>query len=59
MASRLVIAFLPMSKRLNFMAEVTICSDFKAKIIKSLTILIVFPFICHEVMGLDAITLVF
>ena len=28
MLSRLVIAFLPRSKHLNFMAEVTICSDF-------------------------------
>ena len=28
MLSRLVIAFLPMSKHLNFMAAVTICSDF-------------------------------
>ena len=31
MLSRLVIAFLPMSKRLNFMAVVTICSDFRAQ----------------------------
>ena len=30
MLSRLVIAFLPRSKRLNFMAAVTICSDFGA-----------------------------
>jgi len=30
MLSRLVIAFLPRSKRLNFMATVTICSDFGA-----------------------------
>ena len=28
--SRFVIAFLPSSKRLNFMAAVTICSDFGA-----------------------------
>ena len=28
MLSRLVITFLPRSKRLNFMAAVTICSDF-------------------------------
>ena len=28
MLSRLVIAFLPRSKRLNFMAAVTVCSDF-------------------------------
>ena len=31
MLSRLVIAFLPRSKRLNFMASVTICSDFEAQ----------------------------
>ena len=30
MLSRLVIAFLPRSKNLNFMAVVTICSDFGA-----------------------------
>ena len=30
MLSRLVITFLPKSKRLNFMAAVTICSDFGA-----------------------------
>ena len=30
MLSRLVIAFLPRSKHLNFMAAVTICSDFGA-----------------------------
>ena len=31
MLSRLVITFLPRSKRLNFMAAVTICSDFGAQ----------------------------
>ena len=31
MLSRLVIAFLPRSKHLNFMATVTICSDFGAQ----------------------------
>ena len=30
MLSRLVITFLPRSKRLNFMAAITICSDFGA-----------------------------
>ena len=30
MLSRLVITFLPRSKRLNFMAAITICSDFEA-----------------------------
>ena len=39
--SRLVIAFLPRSKQLNFMAAVTICSDFGAQENKSLSL---FPF---------------
>ena len=43
----------------NFMAAVTICSDFGAPQIKSLTIFTVSPSICHEVMELDAMTLVF
>ena len=41
------------------MAAVTICSDFGAKKKKPLTISIVSPSICHEMMGLDAIILVF
>ena len=40
------------------MAEVTICSDFGAPKLKSLTVSIVSPFICHKVMGLDAMILV-
>ena len=36
MLSMLVITFLPRSKRLNFMATVTICSDFAAAAAKSL-----------------------
>ena len=60
MLSRLVIAFLPRSKCLNFMAAVTICSDFGAPPeIKSVTVSIVSPSICHEVMGLDAMNFVF
>ena len=43
MLSRLVIAFLPGSKCLNFMATVTIYSDFGAPKIKSLTVSIVSP----------------
>ena len=43
----------------NFMAAVTICSDFGAPKIKSVTVSIVSQSICHEVMGLDAIILVF
>ena len=41
------------------MAAVTICSDFGAKKKKSLTISIVSPSICHEMMGLDAIIFMF
>ena len=44
----------------NFMVAITICSDFGApKKLKSLTVSIVSPFICHEVMGTDATILVF
>ena len=61
MLSRLVIALLPRNKRFNFMAAVTICGDFGAepKKIKSITVYIVSPSICHEVMGPDAMILVF
>ena len=43
----------------NFMAAVTICSDFGAQKIKSDTVSTVSPSICHEVMGPDAVILVF
>ena len=44
----------------SFMTAVTIHSDFAdQKKIKSLTVSIVSPSICHEVMGLDAMILVF
>ena len=57
MLSRLVITFLPRSKRLNFMAAITTCSDFGVlQKIKSAT---VSPSICHEVMGPDAMILSF
>jgi len=36
------------------MAEVSICSDFGAQESKSVTVSIVSPSICREVMGLDA-----
>ena len=52
--SRLVIAFLPRS-----MAVVIICSDFGAQEIKSVTVSIVSPSICHEVIGLDVMILIF
>ena len=53
--SRLVIAFSSKEQvSFNFMAKVTICSDFAAPKIKSATVSNVSPSICHEVMGLDA-----
>ena len=41
------------------MAAVTICSDFGAPQIKSVTVSIVSPSICLEVIGPDAMILVF
>ena len=58
MLSRLVIDFLPRSKSLNFMAAVTICSDFGAQKNK-VSVSIVSPSICHEVMGPDAMIFIF
>ena len=59
MLTKLVTTFLPRSKRLNFMAAVTICSDFGAlPQIKSVIFSIVYTSICHEVMGPDAMILV-
>ena len=43
----------------NFMAAVTMCSDFGAPQIKPVTVSIVSPSICHEVMGPDAMILSF
>ena len=43
MLSRLVITFLPRSKCLNFMATVTICSDFGAPKVKNLSLFSLFP----------------
>ena len=59
MLSRLVITFLPKSKSFNFMAAVTIQRDFRAQEVKSVSVYIVSPSICHEVMGRDAMILVF
>ena len=41
------------------MAAITICSDFGASQIQSVTVSSIFTFICHEVMGPDAMILVF
>jgi len=43
----------------NFMAAVTVCSDFEPPKIKSVTVSIVSLSICHEVTGPDAMILVF
>ena len=60
MLSRLVIAILPKS---NYLLISWLQSPFAVILglqkIKSLTVSIVSPFICHEVMGLDAMILVF
>ena len=67
MLSRFVIAFLPRIKCFcfvlfcfvfNFVAAVTICSDF-ATLENKVSVSIVSPSICHEVMGPDAIMLAF
>ena len=57
--SRFVIAFLPRSKGLNFGVAVPFTVILEPKKIKSVTVSIVSPSICHEVMGPDAMTLVF
>ena len=59
MLSRLVIAFLPRSKRhLISWLQSPSAVIFEPKKITSLTVSIVSPSICHEVMGLDAMILV-
>ena len=59
MLYRLVIAFLPRSKRLlNSWLLSPSAVILEPKKIKSLTVSIVSPSICHEVMGLDAIIFV-
>ena len=58
MLSRLLITFLPRGKNL-FMAAVSICSDYGAPQNKAGHFSTVSPSICHEVMGPDAMMLVF
>ena len=60
MLSRLVITFLPRSKHLlnNFMAAITIFSDFGAQENQVCHCFYYFS-ICHQVMGLDAMIIVF
>ena len=58
MLSRLVIVFLPRSKRLLWLQSPS-AVILESKKIKSVTASIVSPSICHEMMGLDAMILVF
>ena len=58
--SRFFIAFLPRTKCFfNFVAAVIVCSDFGAQENKSVTVPTFPPSVHHEVMGLDAMILVF
>ena len=60
MLSRLVMVFLPRGKHLLISWLQSTCSlILEPKKIKSVTISIVSPYNCHEVMGLDAMMLVF
>ena len=60
MLSRLVIAFLPRRKCLLIsMLQSPSAVILELKKIKSVTVSTVYPSICHEVMGLDAMILVF
>ena len=60
MLSRLVIAFLPRSKYLLISwLQSPFAVILEPKKIKSVTVSIVSPSICHEVMGLDAMISVF
>jgi len=59
MLSRLVIAFLPRSKCLFISLQSQSAVILEPKKINSVTVYIVSPSICHEVIGLDAMILVF
>ena len=60
MLSRLVIAFLPGSKHHLILWLQSLCAVIlEPKKIKSVTVSIVSPSICHEVMGLDAMIFIF
>ena len=60
MLSRLLITFLPRSKcLLTSWVQSTSAVILEPKKVKSLTVPIVSPSVCHEVMGLDAMILVF
>ena len=58
--AKFIIASLSRSRSLfNFMAVVTVHSDFGFKKIKFVTVSIFFASVCHEVLGPDAIIFVF
>ena len=59
MLSRWIIAFLPRSKRLLFMVQSPSTVISEPEKVKSVTVFIVSPPICYEVMGSDAMILVF
>jgi len=59
MLTRLVIDFLPRSRHLLILWLQSPSAVILSPQIKSVTVSIVFPSICHEVMGLDAMILVF
>ena len=59
MLSRLVITFLPRSKRLFISLQSQSAVILEPRKIKSVTVSIVSPSICHEVIGLDAMIFVF
>ena len=60
MLSRLVIIFLPRSKRLLISwLQSPSAVILEPQKVKSATVSVVFPSICHEVMGPDAMILVF
>ena len=60
MLSRLVITFLPRSQRLLISWLQSPCAVIlEPQKIKSVTISIVFPSVCHEVMGLNAMIFIF
>ena len=60
MLSKLVITFLPRSKHLLISWQQSPCAVIlEAKKIKSVSVSIVSPYICHEVIGPDVVILVF
>ena len=59
MLSRLVITFLPSKCLLISWLQSSSAVILEPKKIKAVTVSIVFPSICHEVMGQDAMILVF